>query len=143
MVKRSILQLYRSTIFLAHLWMAASHYLFNKCNQKIRQVKNQIITHQTASEKAGLKQLDFGKSCLILTNCCSMHVVLGELQVPNAFQDRFEVSSFVTRMNADQSGVCFFVIIYRSLEIKHSLKMWLNNTSWRVIFADFPKTAEK
>ena len=46
MVKRSNLQLYRTTILLAQLWMAASNHLINKCNQKIRQVKNQIIKHQ-------------------------------------------------------------------------------------------------
>ena len=45
MVKRSILQLYRRTFFLVQLWMAASNYLFDKCDQKTRQVNNQIIRH--------------------------------------------------------------------------------------------------
>ena len=41
MDKSAILQLYRATIFLAHLLMCAFNNLFNKCVQKIRQMKNQ------------------------------------------------------------------------------------------------------
>ena len=37
----------------------------------------------------------------------------------------------------------FFLIICRSLEIKHSLKTSLNDSSWREIIADFSKTVEK
>ena len=33
-------------LFFAQLWMAASNYLINQCDQKNRQVKNQIIKHQ-------------------------------------------------------------------------------------------------
>ena len=47
MVKRSALQLYRTTIFLAQLWVTASNHLINKYGQKLRQVKNQIINRQT------------------------------------------------------------------------------------------------
>ena len=49
-VKKFILQLYRTTTFLAQLWMAASDHLVNKCDQKIRHVKNQIITHHILEE---------------------------------------------------------------------------------------------
>ena len=47
-IKSSTLQLYWKTFFFfffAQLWMAACNHLINKCNQKIRQVKNQIIKH--------------------------------------------------------------------------------------------------
>ena len=40
MVKSSTVQLYRTIIFLVQLWMVPSNHLINKCNQKIRQVKN-------------------------------------------------------------------------------------------------------
>ena len=63
MVKRSILQLYRTASFLAQLLMTASDHLFNKCDQKIRQVKNKIITHQIPKEK--LKQLSLWNCCLV------------------------------------------------------------------------------
>ena len=36
----------KQLFFLAQLWMAASNHLVNKCDQKIRQVKNQIIKRQ-------------------------------------------------------------------------------------------------
>ena len=36
----------KRTIFLAQLCMVASSHLINKCDQKVRQVKNQIIKHQ-------------------------------------------------------------------------------------------------
>ena len=40
--------------------------------------------------------------------------------------------------------VCFFfLIICWSLESKHTFRVWMNDNSWRVIFADFSKTAEK
>ena len=42
MVKRPILQLYRTTISLSQLQMAASKHFFKKCDQTIRQVKIQI-----------------------------------------------------------------------------------------------------
>ena len=45
MIKKSIWQLYRTTTFLALLWMAASDNFLNKCNQKIRHVKNQVMTY--------------------------------------------------------------------------------------------------
>ena len=51
MVERSILQLYKTTIFLEQLQMVASNNLFNKCDQEIRQLKNQIITHQIPEKK--------------------------------------------------------------------------------------------
>ena len=57
MVKRSVLQLYGTTIFLAQLWMGGSDDSFSKWNQKNRQVKNQITTHQIPKEK--LKQRGF------------------------------------------------------------------------------------
>ena len=45
MIKKSIWQLYRTTTFLALLWMAASDNFLNKCNQKIRHMKNQVMTY--------------------------------------------------------------------------------------------------
>ena len=57
MVKRSVLQLCRTTIFLAQLWMGGSDDSFSKWNKKNRQVKNQITTHQIPKEK--LKQRGF------------------------------------------------------------------------------------
>ena len=51
MVERSILQLYKTTIFLEQLQMVASNNLINKCDQEIRQLKNQIITHQIPEKK--------------------------------------------------------------------------------------------
>ena len=46
MVKTATLQLYRTIIFLAQLLMTASNYVISKCDEKIMQVKNQIIKHQ-------------------------------------------------------------------------------------------------
>ena len=68
-VKKSILQLYRTTVFLVQLWMAAFNNLFNICNKKIRQVKNQIITKHIPEEK--LKQLGLRNCYLVLSNSCS------------------------------------------------------------------------
>ena len=64
MIKRSILQLCRTTIFLTQLWMGASYYLFSKCDQKCRQVNNQIITHQIGEA--------LWNCCLVLSNGCSV-----------------------------------------------------------------------
>ena len=63
--KRSFLQLCRTTTFLVQLWMATSDHLFNKCDQKIRQVKNQIITHQIPAET--LKQLGLWNCSLVFS----------------------------------------------------------------------------
>ena len=45
--------------------MAAFDHLFNKCDQKIRQVKNQIITHQIPAET--LKQLGLRNCSLVFS----------------------------------------------------------------------------
>ena len=37
--------------FLPQLWMAASNHLINKCDQKIRQMKNQIIIERQIGKK--------------------------------------------------------------------------------------------
>ena len=66
MLKKAILQLYRTATFLAQLSMSASDHLFNKCDQKIRLVKNQTITHQIPEEK--LKQLSLLNYCLVFKN---------------------------------------------------------------------------
>ena len=58
MVKRSILQLYRTTIFLAQQWMAASNHLINKFDQKLRQVKNQMIKHQIQRKNKSNKSIN-------------------------------------------------------------------------------------
>ena len=92
MVKRSTLQLYKTSIFLAQLWMAASNHLINKCNQKIRQVKNQIIKHQIWRKIKATRLVKF-LSCFFKWLEC---VVLGELQVPNALQHRFKIFSGTT-----------------------------------------------
>ena len=55
MVKSSTLQLYRVTIFLPQLWMAASNHLINKYDQKIRQVKK--TNNKTSNPEDKLKQL--------------------------------------------------------------------------------------
>ena len=72
MVKTFISQLYRTTIFPVQFWMTASDHLFNKCDQKIRHVKNQIIIHQILEGK--LKQLGLWNYCLvffpIVGACC-------------------------------------------------------------------------
>ena len=81
MVKRSILQLYRTTIFLAQLRMAASSNLFNKYDQKMRQVKNQIkhIYYRVKIKATRVPKL---LPCCFKWFWC---VVIGELQVPNAY----------------------------------------------------------
>ena len=68
MVERSTLQLYRTTIFLAQPWMAASNHLINKCDQNIRQVKNPI-KHQIRRKS---KQLGFWSFCLVFPNSWSV-----------------------------------------------------------------------
>ena len=75
MVKRSTLQLYRTTIFLAQLCMAASNHLINNCDQKIRQVKNEIIKHKI------LKQLGLWSFCLVSSKGWSV--------LNNSWRDRF------------------------------------------------------
>ena len=92
MVKRSTLQLYRTIIFLAQLWMAASTHLINKCYQKIRQVKNQIIKHQIRRKIKATRLLKF----LFCFFKWLERVLLGELQVPNALQHRFKIFSGTT-----------------------------------------------
>ena len=52
-------------------------------------------------------------------------------------------SSSDTSVFLEQILTGFFLIICRSLEIKHSFKMWLNNNSWRETIADFSKTEVK
>ena len=59
-------------MFLAQLRMAASNNLFNKCDQKTRQVKNPVITHRIPDEK--LKQLACETAalfCQIVVACCT------------------------------------------------------------------------
>ena len=92
MVKKSILQLYKTTIFLAQLRMAASNHLIIKCNQKIRQVKNQVIKHQIRRKIKAIRLVKFLSYFFKWLEC----VVLGELQVPNALQHRFKIFSGTT-----------------------------------------------
>ena len=52
--------------------MNASNHLFNKCDKKIRQVNNQIITHQIPEEK--VKQLGCEIAALhfkMIGACCT------------------------------------------------------------------------
>ena len=65
-IKTSILQLYRTIFSCKWLLPIISDNLFNECDQKIRQVKNQITIHQTPQEK--LKQPGLGNCCLVLSN---------------------------------------------------------------------------
>ena len=104
LLKSSILQLYRTTIFLAQLLMVASDHLLSKCNQKIRQVKNRMTTHHIAEEK--LKKLGFWNWCLIFSNGCID--VIGELQLPNALQYCFKIFSGSNRINDDENDICLF-----------------------------------
>ena len=50
--------------------MAASDHLFNRCDEKIGQVKNQTITHHITEEK--LKQLGSWNCCLVFSNGFSL-----------------------------------------------------------------------
>ena len=88
MAKRSTLQFYR-TIFLAQLWMAVSNHLFNKCDEKVIQAKNQIMKHQVRRKikASGLVKV---LSCFFKWLDC---VILRELQVSNALQHRFKIFS--------------------------------------------------
>ena len=89
LVKRSTLQLYRKAIFLAQLLMAATNHLINKCDQEIRQVKNQVIKHEIRKKIKATRLVKF-LSCFFKWLEC---VVLGELQVANALQHRFKIFS--------------------------------------------------
>ena len=89
MVERSTFQLYRTTIFLAQLWMAVSNHLINKCDQKIRLVKGQLIKHQIR-RKIKATWLEKFLFCFFKWLEC---VVLGELQFPKALQHRFKIFS--------------------------------------------------
>ena len=69
---------YRSCNFTEQIksleWLRPVNYLINKCDQKIRQVKNQKITHQIPEEK--LTQLGLRQCCLVLANGCNvLHLV--------------------------------------------------------------------
>ena len=88
----STLQLYRTIFFLAQLSMAASNHLINKCDQKIRQVKNQIIERQIGRKIKAPRLVKF-LSCFFRWLEC---VILGELQVLNALQHRFKPFSGTT-----------------------------------------------
>ena len=83
--------------------MAASNHLINNCGQNIRQVKNEIIKHQIRKKNKTTRVVKF-LSFFKWLEC----VVLGELQVPNALQDRFKILSGTTQMNVDQNGACVF-----------------------------------
>ena len=117
-------------------WLLLIIYLINKCDKKLGMWKINT-SHHIPEEK--LKQLGLWNYCLIFSNVCCV-VCLASL---NALQYRLKIFSGATRINADRNGFCFFLIIWRSSEIKHSLKMWLSDKSWLEIMADFSKTAEK
>ena len=70
MVITFISQLYRTTIFPVQFWMTDSDHLFNKCDQNIRHVKNQIIILQIPEGK--LKQLGLWNYCLVFSNSWSV-----------------------------------------------------------------------
>ena len=117
MVKRSILKLYRTTIFLAQLWMAAFDHLFNKCNQKLGRW-NQIPEVKS-------KQQVLRNCCHILSNGCSMlHFVSYKSRTHYSIALKFSITLIKTTS-------AFFLIICRSSEITHSLTMWLKNYSFR------------
>ena len=44
-------------LFFLQLWMATSDHLFNKCDQAIKQMKNQIITDQIPEKQLKSKKL--------------------------------------------------------------------------------------
>ena len=92
MVKRSTLQLYRTTIFLAQLCMVTSNYLINKCDQKVTQVKNKIINIKSGRKIKATRLVKFQYFFFKRLEC----VVIGELQVPNALQYRFKIFSGTT-----------------------------------------------
>ena len=104
MVKRSTSQLYRTTIFLAQFCIAAFNHLINKCDQKIEQVKNQIIKHQirkkNRSNEAYEVSVFFGVECEVECEVSGVEwlecVVLGKFQVPSALQHRFKIFSGIT-----------------------------------------------
>ena len=104
MVKRFTLQLYRTTFLFAQLWMAASNHLINKCDQKIRQVENQLIKHQIRRKTKATRLEMFLSSFFKWLES----VLLGELQIPIALQYRFKIFSGSTKMNANQNGAGFF-----------------------------------
>ena len=88
-------------------WLLLIIYLINACDQKIRLVKNQIVTHHILYSEVKFKETRLVK----LLPCFFkwlQGVVLRELQVPNALHYRFNVFSVATRINADQNGICFF-----------------------------------
>ena len=128
MIKRFILQLYRTNIFLAQRQMTAYDHLSNDAIKKLSRWK--IKATRLAKWLTGFfKRLE--------------GVALGELQASNALQYRFKIFSGTTWINASQNGVCIFLIICRSSEIKHSLTKWLNGNSWPEIFTVFLKKAKK
>ena len=115
MIKRSRLQPYRTTIFLHSCgWLLPSIYLISARSKK-KKKKNHISNSGGKIKATSLPKL---LPCFVKK---LQHVVLGELQVPNALQYRFKMLSGRTPRNADQNGVWFLLLICRSLEIKHSL----------------------
>ena len=129
MVERSTLQLYRTTIFPAQLWMAAFSHSINKCDQKIRLVKNKIIKHQTRRKiKATrlvkflycffkLKQLGLWSFCIVSSNGWSvLYLMSFQFRTQYSFTLRFSAAQLKWMLFKMLSA--FFLIICRSLGIQ-------------------------
>ena len=133
------MQLYRTATFLALLSMSASDHLFNKCDQKIRQVKNQTITHQIPEEN--LKQLSLLNYCLVFKNDWSV-LYLASYKSRTHYSIDLKFPAVELEQTLIKAVSAFFLTIRRSFKIKRSVKMRLNNGSWREIFAGFWKTED-
>ena len=93
-VVKRFFQLYKTTIFLAQLWMAASDHLFNKYNQKLKQVW-----------------------CHVSSNCCSVLY-----SVSSKSRKHYSIVLKSSAMKFERTLIkklfAFFPIINRSLIIK-------------------------
>ena len=114
--------------------MSASDHLFNKCDQKIRQVKNQTITHQIPEEN--LKQLSLLNYCLVFKNDWSV-LYLASYKSRTHYSIDLKFPAVELEQTLIKAVSAFFLTIRRSFKIKRSVKMRLNNGSWREIFAGF------
>ena len=139
MVKKSILQLYRTTSFLLSYEWLLIIYLINKCDQKTRHVKNQIII--TYSDE-NLKQLGLWNYCLVFSNICSV-LYLASSKSRLHYSIALNFSTVQLKQTSIKTVSAFFFIICRSLEIKQAFKTWFNDNSWLEIIPDFSKTPVK
>ena len=86
-------------------WLLLIIYLINKCKQKTRHVKNQIIIHHIFGRK--FKATSLVKLLPFFSNVCSvLYLARSKSRMHCSIALNF---SAVTQINVDQKDVCFFL----------------------------------